>query len=180
MRDNNILDQFVAADKPIDTKSVQNLYRLFFCSFGFFYGFLLFGVYRYRSVAFQEMLGFEDRDMFKIFVYILLAVAVISFIAGSFYRLRYEYFLPLGSFAENSRAVARYFTIAFGIAVVSWLVFHSVSAERVGEAIGFKKGASNHEFGYFMLFLCFAVAFLYTLLAGLRLVRVGKILQKEG
>jgi len=180
MRDNNVLDHFVEAVQPVDMRRLQNLYRLFFCSFGLFYGFLLFGMYRYRSLAFQELLGFEDRDMFKIFVYILLAVAVLSFIAGGFFRLRYAYFLPLGSLGENSRAVARYFTVAIGIAVVSWLLFYSVSAERVGEAIGFKKGATSDEFGYFMLFLCFAVAFLYTLLAGLRLVQAAKILQKEG
>lgn len=180
MRDNNVLDQFAEAAQPADTKKLQNLYRLFFCNFGLFYGFLLFAMYRYRSLAFQKLLGFEDRDMFKIFVYILLAVAVLSFIAGGFLRLRYAYFLPLGSREENSRAAARYFTTAIMIAVCSWLVFYNISAERVGEAIGFKKGASSDEFSYFALFGCFAVAFLYTLLAGGRLVQAAKILQKEG
>lgn len=179
MRDNNVLDQFGEAVRPTNTKKLQNLYRLFFCNFAGFYSFLLLIMYGHGLVHIQAALGIQNRTNFKFFVYILLAVAVLSFIAGGFFRLRYDYFLPLGNREENSRAAARYFSTAVGLAVFSWLVFYSVSAESVGEAIGFKKETANNNFGYFLLFMCFAVAFLYTLLAGLWLVQSAKFLQKK-
>lgn len=165
--------------RPINTKKMQILYRLFFANFGLFYGFLLFGIYRFRRIEFQKILGIENRTTFKYTVFSILGIAVLSFLAGVFFRLRYDFFRPLAMTGENGKSAGHYFLRAVAVVIFSLTLFFSFSAEAVGDAIGFKKRATSDEFGYFMLFLCFGVAVLYTLLAGIRLVQAVKKRQIE-
>lgn len=168
MNDNNILDQDEAAGKVVDVAKIKATYQVCFTIFGLAYGFILVLMYGFSARDFRKFLGLENETVITFIIVAILGLAIVSFLTAVFFRLKRAYYLPLKDKSANRRAAATYFGLAIAVFLGAWAGFQYLNAEHLGALIGFKKRVRSPEFGYFALFGCWAVAGMYTLLAGLQ------------